>query len=91
MIVALLGVLGGVLSMSFIPGNAEKYSNILKTDTPEFSQDIQEVNYPRFPSSIAIRPSFWAIARWAPSPSTSASSRSPRCTARSTTRARLCA
>ncbi len=48
-IVALLGVLGGVLSMSFIPGNAEKYSNILKTDTLEFSQDIQEVNYSEVP------------------------------------------
>lgn len=48
-IVALIGVLGGVLSMSFIPGNAEKYSNILQTDTLEFSQDIHEVNYSEVP------------------------------------------
>ena len=47
--VALVGVLGGVLSMSLIPGNAEKYSNVLKTDTLEFSQDIQEVNYSEVP------------------------------------------
>ena len=48
-VVALIGVLGGVLSMSFVPGNAEKYSSILKTDTLEFSQDIQEVNYSEVP------------------------------------------
>ena len=48
-VVALIGVIGGVLSMSFVPGNAEKYSNILKTDTLEFSQDIQEVDYSEVP------------------------------------------
>ncbi len=48
-VVALIGVIGGVLSMSIVPGNAEKYSNILKTDTLEFSQDIQEVDYSEVP------------------------------------------
>lgn len=47
--VALVGVVGAVLSMSIIPGNAEKYSNVLKTDTLEFAQDIQEVNYAEIP------------------------------------------
>lgn len=47
--VALVGVIGGVLSLAIIPGNAEKYSNVLKTDTLEFSQDIQEVNYSEIP------------------------------------------
>ena len=30
-------------------GNAEKYSNVLKTDTLEFAQDIKEVNYSEIP------------------------------------------
>lgn len=49
--VALLvvGVLGGVLSMSVIPGNAAKYASVLETDTLEFAEDIQEVNYSEIP------------------------------------------
>ena len=47
--VLLVGVLGAVLSLSIIPGNAERYSNVLKTDTLEFAQDIQEVNYSEIP------------------------------------------
>lgn len=47
--VAALGVVGAILSLSIIPGNAEKYSSVLKTDTLEFSQDIQEVNYSEIP------------------------------------------
>lgn len=48
-VIALLGVLGGVLSLAIIPGNAEKYSNVLQTDTLEFAEDIQEVNYSEIP------------------------------------------
>ncbi len=44
-----IGILGALLSMSLIPGNAERYSSILKTDTLEFAQDIQEVNYNEIP------------------------------------------
>ena len=39
--VLVVGVLGAVLSLSIIPGNAERYSNVLKTDTLEFAQYIQ--------------------------------------------------
>ena len=35
--------------MAIFPGNAEKYSNVLKTDTLEFAQDIKEVNYSEIP------------------------------------------
>lgn len=48
-VIALLGVLGGVLSLAIIPGNAEKYANVLQTDTLEFAEDIQEVNYSEIP------------------------------------------
>ena len=47
--VIVVGVLGAVLSLSLIPGNAERYANVLKTDTLEFAQDIQEVNYSEIP------------------------------------------
>ena len=47
--VALVGVIGAVLSMSFIPGNAARYASVLKTDTLEFAQDIHEVNYSEIP------------------------------------------
>lgn len=47
--VVLVGVLGGVMSLAIIPGNAEKYSNVLQTDTLEFAQDIKEVNYSEIP------------------------------------------
>ncbi|MDO4290420.1 MAG: Tat pathway signal sequence [Eggerthellaceae bacterium] len=48
-VVALVGVLGGVLSLSIIPGNAEKYASVLKTDTLDFATDIHEVNYSEIP------------------------------------------
>ncbi len=44
-----MGVVGGLLSLAIIPGNAEKYSNVLKTDTLEFAQDIKEVDYNEIP------------------------------------------
>ncbi len=47
--IIVLGLLGGLFSLAIIPGNAEKYSNVLQTDTLEFAQDIQEVNYSEIP------------------------------------------
>ena len=47
-VVALVAI-GAVMSMAIFPGNAEKYSNVLKTDTLEFAQDIKEVNYNEIP------------------------------------------
>ncbi len=44
-----VGILGAVFSLSIIPGNAEKYASVLKTDTLEFAQDIKEVNYNEIP------------------------------------------
>ena len=48
-VVVVLVVIGAVMSMAIFPGNAEKYSNVLKTDTLEFAQDIKEVNYSEIP------------------------------------------
>ncbi len=48
-IIVVLGVLGGLFSLAIIPGNAEKYANVLQTDTLEFAQDIQEANYSEIP------------------------------------------
>ncbi len=47
--VIVAGALGALFSNAIIPGNAEKYSEVLKTDTLEFAQDIQEVNYSEIP------------------------------------------
>ena len=44
-----IGVLGAVFSNAIIPGNAERYSNVLKTDTLDFAEDIKEVNYSEIP------------------------------------------
>ncbi len=44
-----VAIVGGIASLAIIPGNAERYSNILRADTLEFSQDIQEVNYSEIP------------------------------------------
>lgn len=44
-----IGIIGAVLSLSFIPGNAEKYSNILNVETTDFASDIQEVDYNSIP------------------------------------------
>ena len=43
--VAVLGVLGAVMSLSIFPGNAEKYATVLQTTEDNFAQDIKEVNY----------------------------------------------
>ena len=47
--VAVLAVVGALLSLPIIPGNAAKYSSVLETDTLEFAEDIQEVNYSEIP------------------------------------------
>lgn len=47
--VALVGVAGFVLSLSLFPGNAERYANVLQTDTHEFASDIAEVDYAQIP------------------------------------------
>mgnify|MGYP001028118685 CR=1 FL=1 len=47
--VALLGVVGAVVSFSFIPGNAARYANVLQTTDMDFAEDIQEVDYDQIP------------------------------------------
>lgn len=47
--VAVLGVIGAIMSLSIFPGNAEKYANVLQTDTLDFANDIKEVNYSEIP------------------------------------------
>lgn len=44
-----VGVLGAVLSLAVVPGNAARYASVLETDTLEFAEDIQEVNYSEIP------------------------------------------
>ncbi|GAA6488080.1 Tat pathway signal sequence [Gordonibacter urolithinfaciens] len=48
-VVAVLGVLGAVMSLSIFPGNAEKYATVLQTTEDNFAQDIKEVNYSEIP------------------------------------------
>lgn len=48
-IVVLVGVVGAVASLSFFPGNAEKYASILQTTNDEFAEDIKEVDYTQIP------------------------------------------
>ena len=48
-LVAVIGVLGAVASLSVFPGNAEKYANVLQTETETFADDIKEVNYSEIP------------------------------------------
>ena len=47
--VAVLGVLGAVMSLSIFPVNAEKYATVLQTTEDNFAQDIKEVNYSEIP------------------------------------------
>lgn len=42
-------LLGALFSNAIVPGNSEKYSNVLKTDTLEFKEDIKEVDYSQIP------------------------------------------
>ena len=48
-LVAVVGVLGAVASLSIFPGNAAKYANVLQTETETFADDIKEVNYSEIP------------------------------------------
>ncbi|BAK43637.1 hypothetical protein [Eggerthella sp. YY7918] len=48
-LVAVLGVVGALMSLSIFPGNAEKYANVLQTTEDNFAQDIKEVNYSEIP------------------------------------------
>lgn len=43
------GLIGALFSNAIIPGNSEKYSQVLKTDTLDFAEDIHEVNYSEIP------------------------------------------
>ena len=43
------GIVGAILSLSLFPGNATKYANVLQTESLDFAQDIQEVNYSEIP------------------------------------------
>ena len=48
-LVAVVGVLGAVASVSIFPGNAAKYANVLQTVEETFADDIKEVNYSEIP------------------------------------------
>lgn len=47
--IALLGFIGAIAGWSFWPGNAERYSNILRIENTDFATDIQEVDYNSIP------------------------------------------
>ncbi len=42
-------LIGQLFSLSIFPGNAERYSSVIKTDTLEFKEDIKEVDYNQIP------------------------------------------
>lgn len=44
-----VGLVGGLLSFSFIPGNAKKYANILQIQDLNYVDDIETVNYSEIP------------------------------------------
>lgn len=44
-----VGLIGALLSFSFIPGNAAKYANILNIETMDYVEDIEQVNYSEIP------------------------------------------
>ena len=48
-VVFALVLVGTLMSVSFFPGNAQKYANVLQTTDMEFTQDIQEVDYNEIP------------------------------------------
>lgn len=48
-LVAVVGVLGAVASLSIFPGNAAKYANVLQTVEETFADDIKEVDYSEIP------------------------------------------
>ena len=48
-IILALVLIGGISSWSVIPGNAERYANVLQTQDYDFASDIQEVDYKQIP------------------------------------------
>ena len=48
-VVLAVALVGSVLSLDLFPGNAKKYANILQTESLDFAEDIQEVNYSQIP------------------------------------------
>ena len=44
-----IGLIGGLLSFSFIPGNAKKYASILSIENLDYVDDIETVNYSEIP------------------------------------------
>lgn len=48
-VIALVGVLGAVASLTLFPGNAEKYSTILNTEDGDFATDIEQADYSTIP------------------------------------------
>ena len=42
-------LLGALLSMPFVPGNAERYANVLQTTDGDFASDIEQVDYSEVP------------------------------------------
>ena len=42
-------VIGGILSLPLIPGNAERYASVLETTDGVFAEDIEEVDYSEVP------------------------------------------
>ena len=48
-IILLVGALGWLTSQSFFPGNAAKYSSVLKTESLDFATDIEQVDYSQIP------------------------------------------
>ena len=48
-LIAVLGIVGALAGWSFWPGNAARYSSLLKIDNLEFATDIQEVDYNSIP------------------------------------------
>ena len=49
LVVVALVLIGGVASWSIIPGNAERYANVLQTEDYDFATDIREVDYTQIP------------------------------------------
>ena len=47
--IIIVGLIGALSSATFFPGNAERFSTILKTTEMSFESDIQEVNYNSIP------------------------------------------
>ncbi len=47
--VIILLIVGLLIGQPFFPGNAERFSSILETETDDFAEDIQQVNYSEVP------------------------------------------